>query len=85
MRDRKFNITKAEEGAAFGVHVVPKATRNEILGKHGLAQSRFAPHYASDLAVPFLEGEVSMARGGLPEIGHLAFQPEVPQAGIRLQ
>ena len=35
MRDIKFNITKAEEGAAFAVHVVPKAPKNEVVGKHG--------------------------------------------------
>ena len=35
MRDRKFNITRAEEGAAFGVSVVPQAARNEVVGKHG--------------------------------------------------
>lgn len=34
MRDIKFKITKAEEGAAFAVHVVP-SIKNEILGKHG--------------------------------------------------
>jgi uncharacterized protein (TIGR00251 family) len=35
MRDREFKITKAEEGAAFAVHVVPKSARNEVVGKHG--------------------------------------------------
>ena len=35
MRDIKFNITKAEEGVAFAVHVVPKAPKNEVVGKHG--------------------------------------------------
>jgi len=35
MRDREFKITKAEEGAAFAVHVVPKAAKNEVVGKHG--------------------------------------------------
>jgi uncharacterized protein (TIGR00251 family) len=35
MRDREFKITKAEEGAAFAVHVVPKSTKNEVVGKHG--------------------------------------------------
>ena len=35
MRKIKFNITKAEEGAAFAVHVVPKSTKNEVIGKHG--------------------------------------------------
>jgi uncharacterized protein (TIGR00251 family) len=35
MRDREFKITKAEEGAAFAVFVVPKAAKNEVIGKHG--------------------------------------------------
>jgi uncharacterized protein (TIGR00251 family) len=35
MLDREFKITKAEEGAAFAVHVVPKAVKNEVVGKHG--------------------------------------------------
>ena len=35
MREIKFNITKAEDGAAFAVHVVPKAAKNEVVGKHG--------------------------------------------------
>lgn len=32
---REFKITKAEEGAAFAVHVVPKSVKNEVVGKHG--------------------------------------------------
>ena len=35
MRDREFKITKAEEGAAFAVHIVPKSIKNEIVGKYG--------------------------------------------------
>lgn len=35
MRDIKFKITKAEEGAAFAVHLVPKSIKNEVVGKHG--------------------------------------------------
>ena len=34
-RDIKFNITKAEEGAAFAVHIVPRSRKNEVVGKHG--------------------------------------------------
>ena len=34
-RKIEFKITKAEEGAAFAVHVVPKSPRNEVAGKHG--------------------------------------------------
>jgi len=35
MREIKFKITNAEEGAAFAVHVVPKASKTEVAGKHG--------------------------------------------------
>ncbi len=35
MLDRDFKITKAEEGAAFAVYVVPKCAKNEVVGKHG--------------------------------------------------
>ncbi|MDM8529050.1 DUF167 domain-containing protein [Anaerolineales bacterium HSG24] len=35
MRKIEFKITKAEEGAAFAVYVVPYARRNEVVGKHG--------------------------------------------------
>lgn len=35
MREIKFKITDAEGGAAFGVRVVPRASRNEISGRHG--------------------------------------------------
>ena len=35
MLDREFKITKAEEGGAFAVHVVPKSAKNEVVGKHG--------------------------------------------------
>ncbi len=34
-RDIKFNITKAEEGAAFAVHIMPRSRKNEVIGKHG--------------------------------------------------
>lgn len=35
MLDREFKITKAEEGAAFAVHVVANSPKNEVVGKHG--------------------------------------------------
>ncbi|MEM7343714.1 MAG: DUF167 domain-containing protein [Chloroflexota bacterium] len=35
MRKINFNITSAEEGAAFAVQIVPKSVRNEVVGKHG--------------------------------------------------
>jgi uncharacterized protein (TIGR00251 family) len=36
-RDIKFKISSAEGGAAFGVRVVPRASKNEISGRHGEA------------------------------------------------
>jgi uncharacterized protein (TIGR00251 family) len=37
MRERQFQfkITRAEGGAAFPVRVVPRASKNEISGRHG--------------------------------------------------
>ena len=35
MREIEFKITKAEEGAAFAVHIVPQSAENEVVGKHG--------------------------------------------------
>lgn len=36
-RSIKFTITNAEGGAAFPVRVVPRASKNEISGRHGEA------------------------------------------------
>lgn len=36
-RKIKFTITSAEGGAAFPVRVVPRASKNEISGRHGEA------------------------------------------------
>jgi len=36
-RSIKFTITSAEGGAAFPVRVVPRASKNEISGRHGEA------------------------------------------------
>ena len=59
MREIKFNITKAEEGAAFAVHVVPKSVKNEVAGKHGDAlkirlTSKSVGGIANDTLVKFL-------------------------------
>jgi uncharacterized protein (TIGR00251 family) len=35
VRDIKFKISRAECGAAFPVRVVPRASKNEISGRHG--------------------------------------------------
>jgi len=37
VKKREFRITRAEGGTAFAVTVVPRAKRNEIVGRHGEA------------------------------------------------
>ena len=32
---RKFKITNAQKGAAFAVHIVPHARKNEVVGRTG--------------------------------------------------
>ncbi|MDM8521336.1 DUF167 domain-containing protein [Anaerolineales bacterium HSG6] len=59
MRKIEFKITKAEEGAAFAVHVVPYARRNEVVGKHGDAlkvkmTTKTAKGIANDQLIDFL-------------------------------
>jgi uncharacterized protein (TIGR00251 family) len=59
MREIEFKITKAEEGAAFAVHVVPKSVKNEVVGKHGDAlkvrlTSNSAGGIANDTLITFL-------------------------------
>lgn len=70
MRDREFKITKAEEGAAFAVHVVPKSVKNEVVGKHGDAlkirlASTSAGGKANDTLLEFLAGKLGVDRGSL--------------------
>ena len=67
MREIQFNITKAEEGAAFAVHVVPKSKKNEVVGKHGDAlkihlTSRGASGAANDTLLKFLAEKLNVAR-----------------------
>jgi uncharacterized protein len=51
MREIEFRITKAEEGAAFAVHVIPKSVKNEVAGKHGDAlKIRLAANSVSGIA-----------------------------------
>ena len=35
MSDRSFKITSAQGGTAFPVHVVPRASKNEVKGRYG--------------------------------------------------
>ncbi|MEW5958910.1 MAG: DUF167 domain-containing protein [Chloroflexota bacterium] len=70
MKDREFKITKAEEGAAFAVHVVPKCPKNEVVGKHGDAlKVRLAATSVSGLAndtlLDFLAGKLGVERASL--------------------
>jgi hypothetical protein len=67
MREIKFNITKAEEGAAFAVHVVPKAVKNEVVGKHGDAlkihlTSNTVGGIANDTLVNFIAKKLNIKR-----------------------
>ena len=67
MRDIKFNITKAEEGAAFAVHVVPKAAKNEVVGKHGDAlkvhlTSNSVGGIANDTLINFICDKLNVKR-----------------------
>ena len=67
MRDREFKITKAEEGAAFAVHVVPKASKNEVVGKHGDAlkihlTSNSVGGIANDTLIDFISEQLSIKR-----------------------
>lgn len=67
MREIKFNITKAEDGAAFAVHVVPKATKNEVVGKHGDALkihliSNTVGGIANDTLINFIAQKLNIKR-----------------------
>ncbi len=70
MKDREFKITKAEEGAAFAVHVVPRSPKNEVVGKHGDAlKIRLAANSVSGKAnedlLDFLASKLSVDRSSL--------------------
>lgn len=67
MREIEFKITKAEEGAAFAVHVVPKSKKNEVVGKHGDAlkvnlTSRGASGAANETLLNFLAEKLDVER-----------------------
>jgi uncharacterized protein (TIGR00251 family) len=51
---REFEITDAEKGAAFAVHVVPRASRNEVAGRMGDA-------IKIRLTAPPVEGKANQA------------------------
>jgi uncharacterized protein (TIGR00251 family) len=67
MREIEFKITKAEEGAAFAVHVVPKSPKNEVVGKHGDAlkirlTSSSAGGRANEILIKFLSEKLNIER-----------------------
>ena len=67
MREIEFKITKAEEGAAFAVHVVPKSKKNEVVGKHGDALkirliSNSVSGIANDSLLNFLAEKLNVER-----------------------
>lgn len=67
MREIEFKITKAEEGAAFAVHVVPKSKKNEVAGKHGDALkirliSNSVSGIANDTLLNFLAKKLDVER-----------------------
>ena len=67
MREIQFNITKAEDGAAFAVHIVPKAAKNEVVGKHGDALkinliSNTVGGIANDTLVNFIAQKLNIKR-----------------------
>ncbi len=67
MREIEFRITKAEEGAAFAVHVVPKSPKNEVVGKHGDAlkirlTSMTVSGPANDVLLDFLGEKLGIGR-----------------------
>ena len=67
MREIEFKITKAEEGAAFAVHVVPKSKKNEVAGKHGDAlkirlTSPSVSGIANDTLLNFLAQKLNIDR-----------------------
>lgn len=67
MREIEFKITKAEEGAAFAVHVVPKCRKNKLAGKYGDAlkvclTSNSVSGAANDTLLDFLAQELNVER-----------------------
>jgi len=67
MREIEFKITKAEEGAAFAVHVVPKSAKNEVAGKHGDALkirliAKSASGIANETLIDFLAEQLEIDR-----------------------
>jgi uncharacterized protein (TIGR00251 family) len=67
MHNREFKITKAEEGAAFAVYVVPKSAKNEVVGKYGDAlkvnlTSNTVGGIANDTLINFICDKLNVKR-----------------------
>ena len=74
---KKLNITKAEEGAAFGVHVVPKAKQNEVVGKHGSSlkiqlTSKTVGGIANDALINFIAQKLDVKRENVEIVAGLS-------------
>lgn len=74
---REFKITKAEEGAAFAVHVVPKSVKNEVVGKHGDALkvrliATSVSGAANDTLVNFLAQKLGIEKDKIEVVAGLA-------------
>ncbi len=68
MREIKFKITNAEEGAAFAVHIIPKSIKNEVVGKYGDAlkirlTASTAKGTANDKLIDFISKKLSIEPG----------------------
>ncbi len=77
MREIEFKITKAEEGAAFAVHVVPKSAKNEVAGKHGDAlkirlNAQSASGIANETLIDFLAEQLDIDRKNIEIAAGLA-------------
>ena len=85
---REFKITKAEEGAAFAVHVVPKSVKNEVVGKHGdaLKVRLGAPPVdgkANDCLIAFLAERLGVPKARVVlEAGSTSRQKRVRIVGV---
>ena len=77
MHNREFKITKAEEGAAFAVFVVPKSAKNEVVGKHGDAlkvnlTSNTVGGIANDTLINFICDKLGVKRTQVEIAGGLS-------------
>jgi hypothetical protein len=88
MKPIQFKITKAEEGAAFAVHVMPKAIKNEIAGKHGDAlkvrlTATTVAGIANDKLVEFLSKKLNVERSKIEiAAGHSSAEKMVIVVGM---